>query len=173
MNNAMRYYFAYGSNLHPLRLLERVPSAEFVGIAVFHAYRIAFEKQGQDGSAKCNLVSSGIAEDSVYGAIYQLDPGHKHILDQYEGSGYRDRPINVLCHGRDYNCFTYFAEPSHIDNSLKPYHWYKQLVVLGARHHHFPEKYISTLESFASIEDPDRQRRRRIEMLIENIGEYR
>jgi len=169
----MLLYFAYGSNLHPLRLQERVPSADFIAIAVYDAHRIAFEKRGRDSSGKCNLVSTGIAGDRVFGAIYSLVPAHKPILDRFEGRGYRDRPITVHGHGRDYACFTYLAEQSHIDKSLKPFHWYKQLVVLGARYHRFPGKYISMLESFDSIEDTDTERRRKIEALIENIGKYR
>ena len=169
----MLLYFAYGSNLHPLRLQERVPSAEFVTIAVNDGHRIAFEKHGQDGSGKCNLVSTGNAGDSAYGAIYTLEPEHKPILDRFEGRGYRNRPITVHCHGRDYACFTYVAEQDHVDKHLKPYHWYKQLVVLGARYHRFPEKYISMLESFDSIEDTDTERRQKVEALIENISKYR
>ena len=169
----MPLYFAYGSNLHPLRLLERVPSAEFVGIAVYDAHRIAFEKHGRDSSGKCNLVSTGNAGDRAYGAIYTLEAEHKPILDRFEGRGYRDRPVTVQSHGRDYACFTYVAEESHIDKRLKPFHWYQQLVVLGARYHRFPEKYISMLESFDSIEDTDTERRRQVEALIENISKYR
>jgi len=169
----MLLYFAYGSNLHPLRLQQRVPSAQFIAVAAYDAHCIAFEKCGMDSSGKCNLVPTGIAGDRVFGAIYTLDPEHKPLLDRFEGRGYRDRQITVHGNGRDYACFTYLAEQDHIDRGLKPFHWYQQLVVLGARYHRFPEKYISMIESFDSIEDTDTERRRKVGVLIENISKYR
>ena len=169
MNNAMNYYFAYGSNLHPLRLRERVPSAEFVSVAGYQGHRIVFEKRGRDGSGKCTLVYTDCGEDIAYGAIYTLDPEHKPILDRYEGPGYRERQITVDCDGSIFTCFTYIARQSHRSNNLMPYHWYKQLVMAGARYHRFPEYYISALESIDSIEDPDENRRRKHAVLVENI----
>ena len=72
------YYFAYGSNLHPVRLLERVPSAQLVGgMLSWSQHRLAFHKKSQDGSSKCNLVHTGEESDEVYGAIYQMDSAHK------------------------------------------------------------------------------------------------
>lgn len=169
----MIYYFAYGSNLHPLRLQERVPSAVLIGVAGYQGHRIVFEKRGRDGSGKCTLVNTDCDEDVSYGAIFTLDPEHKRILDRYEGPGYRERQITVHSEGRNYTCFSYFARSSHRSIQLLPYHWYKQLVLAGARYHRFPEYYISALESIDSIEDSDENRRQKHAVLIENIRLYR
>ena len=74
----MIYYFAYGSNLHPMRLMERVPSAELVGVAKHPNHALTFHKRSNDGSSKCNMFNS--ESDLIYGAIYKLKPEHKNEL---------------------------------------------------------------------------------------------
>lgn len=168
------YYLAYGSNLHPVRLRERVPSAELLDVVELRPYRLAFQKRGQDGSSKCNLARTGEESGEVYGAIYQIDSAHKPILDRFEGNGkgYRDSQLTVEFHGKEYSCLTYLAQPSYIANSLKPYHWYKELVVLGARHLRFPKSYVLSIELIESVEDPDEERRMQHQRLIDRILQY-
>ena len=171
----MLYYFAYGSNLHPVRLTERVVSAELLGVVELSHYRLAFQKRGWDGSSKCNLVHTGHESDGIHGALYQIDSGHKPALDVFEGkgNGYDDRQLTVEFQGQDFSCFTYVAQTSHIENGLKPYHWYKELVVLGARHLQFPNAYVRSIESIESVEDPDETRREHHNLLIEKIVNFR
>jgi hypothetical protein len=169
------YYFAYGSNLHPVRLLERVPSAQLVGVIELSQHSLAFQKRGRDGSSKCNLVRTGQESDGAYGAIYQIDSAHKQTLDCFEGNGngYHDSQLTVELHGQEYRCFTYFAQQSYIENDLMPYHWYKDLVVLGAKHLQFPDVYVRSIELIESVEDPDETRREHHHMLIEKIVNFR
>jgi len=171
----MLHYFAYGSNLHPVRLTERVPSAKLVGKVELAHHDLAFHKQSHDGSGKCNLLKTGAASDLVHGAIYELDPEHKDVLDQYEGKGfgYMDNSINVHHQGRNYSCFTYLAQPSHIVDHLQPYHWYKKLVLMGARYLQFPHSYVSSIESVKSIDDPNENRRNEHDVLIKKILHFR
>lgn len=167
----MIHYFAYGSNLHPIRLMERVPSANLVGVIELSNHRLTFHKKSSDGSSKCNLFQTGSESDSVHGAIYKFNPEHKSALDRFEGKGYGyiDNPIKLQHQGQEYTCFTYQAQQSHIVDSLQPYHWYKKLVVLGAKYLKFPGSYIASVESVQSIEDPDKKRREENETLIEKI----
>jgi len=111
----------------------------------------------------------------VHGAIYEIDPEHKKDLDIFEGNGfgYFDSPLLIKNRGIEYNCFTYLARQSHITDNVIPYHWYKQLVVLGARYLQFPDTYISTIETNESMQDPDKKRRLSNEKLIENVINYR
>ena len=171
----MVHYFAYGSNLHPKRLMERAPSANLVGIAKHPYHRLAFHKKGKDGSSKCNLFSTDFESDLVYGAIYTLEPEHKNALDYYEGKGYGyvDTQIKLESEGKEYTCYTYLAQQSHIADNLKPYHWYKHLVILGARYLRFPDWYISLIESVESIEDLNGKRRMEKEALIDQIFNFR
>jgi hypothetical protein len=50
------------------------------------------------------------------------------------------------------------VDQTDIDHSLRPYSWYRALVVAGAREHRIPEDYIALLETVATQEDPDRTR---------------
>lgn len=167
-------YLAYGSNLHPLRLMERVPSARLVGVTALSRYRLMFHKRGMDQSSKCNVIRTGTEADLVYGAIYEMDPAHKPLLDRVEGKGhgYLDMLMTVQYQGQAYRCFTYLAQESYLVDNHPPYHWYKQLVVLGARYLQFPDTYIGSIESVESMDDPDKTRRTRHNMLIENILNY-
>jgi gamma-glutamylcyclotransferase len=171
----MIYYFAYGSNLHPMRLMERVPSAELIGVAKHPNHRLTFHKKSNDGSGKCNMFNSGSESNLIYGAIYKLKPEHKHELDRFEWKdcGYTENQIALDHDGNEYPCFTYLAQQSHIVDDLMPYHWYKKLVILGARYLEFPGLYISSIEAVGSMEDPDPTRRKEMEMLIERIVKYR
>ena len=171
----MIYYFAYGSNLHPMRLMERVPSAELVGVAEHSNHKLTFHKKSTDDSSKCNMFNSANESDLIYGAIYKLKPEHKNELDGFEGKGYGylDNQIMLKHNGNEYCCFTYLAQQSHMVDNLKPYHWYKQLVILGAQYLELPEWYISSIEEIDSMEDPDQSRKREKEELIERIIDYR
>ena len=167
----MIYYFAYGSNLHPVRLKKRVPSAELVGVAKHPNYRLAFHKKSNDESGKCNMFNSNCKSDLIYGAIYRLKPEDKDQLDILEGRGYGyiEKTITLEYNGAEYNCFTYIAEPLHIVDRLKPYHWYKKLVVEGAKYLKFPDYYIASIEAVKSIDDFDHSRIKSMDKLIEQI----
>jgi hypothetical protein len=118
---------------------------------------------------------TGAESDLVHGAIYELDPAHKNALDKYEGNGfgYIDNPIKVRHQDQDYSCFTYLAQTSHIVEHLQPYHWYKKLVLLGARYLQFPYSYVSSIESVKSIDDPNEKRSKEHEALIKKILHFR
>ena len=171
----MVYYFAYGSNLHPMRLMQRVPSAKLIGVTEHPDHKLTFHKKSSDDSSKCNMFNSGNESDLIYGAIYKLKSEHKNGLDKFEGKGYGyiDRLITLKHNGIEYTCFTYIAQESHIADNLKPYHWYKKLVILGAQYLKFPGSYISSIEDVESMEDPDSTRRKEQEELIEIIINYR
>lgn len=171
----MLNYFAYGSNLHPIRLLERVSSAKLLGISSMTGHRLLFHKRSHDGSSKCNILKTDCTSDIVHGAIYEIAQDHKCDLDRFEGkgSGYIDNQILLHYQGREYHCFTYQAQLSYICDALKPYHWYKEMVILGANYHGFPDAYISTIASIKSIDDPDRNRMLINEVLLDKMRYFR
>lgn len=151
-------YFAFGSNLLPARLLARTPSAVFIRSYCLSGWRLAFHKQGADGSGKGDIVSSSDSRDCVYGAIYRLSAHDKVVLDGIEGLGKGYNESHLVDANTREELFFYVADPSAINPDLKPYTWYHQLVISGARWHRFPEKYISQLTRFESIPDPDPER---------------
>jgi hypothetical protein len=166
------HYLAYGSNLHPLRLLERVPSSRLLGRLELSGYRLAFHKLGQDGSGKCNIVSSGLEGDRVHAALFELQAEEKALLDGFEGEGYAVEEMALQWRGRTIRPFVYVAEEGWIDDALLPYHWYRDIVGIGAGHLGLPEGYVDSILHQPSVEDPDEARRERHRQLIERMREW-
>lgn len=164
------YYFAYGSNIAQARILERVSSAELVSRGYLLNHRLSFHKVGQDGSAKCDAFETGSVRDCVLGALYRIDPAHKAQLDSVEGlgNGYDEKKVTIMSDsGKRMTALTYYA--TNIDRSLKPFHWYKHHVLIGAREHDFPDKYIKQFLLVESIDDPIAKRAER-ELAIHGLG---
>ncbi|MEM6581951.1 MAG: gamma-glutamylcyclotransferase family protein [Pseudomonadota bacterium] len=155
-------YLAYGSNLHPLRLQERVPSAALVGVVRLDGYRMLFAKQSHDGSGKCMIVPAQENLAVVYGAIYEIEPGEKPRLDAAEGrgAGYEDHSLSCEWAGETISPFTYLAQEGYIDADLRPYRWYLDMAIEGARYHGFADDYIAALAKTSAIPDPDAERNR-------------
>jgi gamma-glutamylcyclotransferase len=168
------HYFAYGSNLHPLRLQERVPSAVVIGVVKATGRILTFSKRSTDLSGKCNFYESGDSRDVVYGVLYEFDPADKEKLDKAEGkgSGYNEQLVSFELNGNSYSPFTYIADHEYLDGSLRPYEWYKQFVVEGAKYHSMPDEYISWLEAVAAIPDPDAKRNSKNMARLSAIKEF-
>ena len=161
-------YFAYGSNLHPERLRARVPSSRFIDVAQLRRHTLKIHKRGMDGSGKCNAFYTGDNNDLVIGAVYEFDAIDKAVLDQYEdqGQGYEWQTIEVEIAGELLWVHSYLATPDHIDDSLRPFSWYKELVLIGMRYHDYPAAYQAMIEAITSIEDPSADRVSAHEQLI-------
>ncbi|MBS0418675.1 MAG: gamma-glutamylcyclotransferase [Proteobacteria bacterium] len=166
------YYLAYGSNLHPLRLMQRVPSAKSVDVIELAGKRVNFHKRSVDRSGKCNLIDENSV--SSYGVLYEFAANERPALDAAEGlgSGYREALLQFTCRGELYTPYVYVAESAFIDPSLKPYHWYRQLVIAGAQYHGFPSAYLSALEKVEAIPDPDSERATRNAELLVQLAQY-
>ncbi len=162
------YYLAYGSNLHPIRLGLRAPSARFVGVTRLVGCRLMFRKRGMDRSAKCNLDFSGNASHTAYGAVYDLHANEICLLDRAEGlgNGYDKERMQVWLGSSAVDAFVYLASASHLTADLDPYDWYKRLVLAGARKHRFPERYIEQIALAPSKPDADETRRLEMESLL-------
>lgn len=153
-------YLAYGSNLLPRRIRARVPSARPVGKVRLDGWSMRFHKRGQDGSAKCNLLETGLAGDTAYGAVFAIAPHERIRLDRAEGlgQGYDFAWLKLADFGR---VFFYAAAPTHISEGLRPFGWYRDLVAAGAHHHGFPAAYVERIRSIEAALDPDPERHRR------------
>ena len=142
-----------------------MPSARLLGTGFLENHELRFNKRSVDASGKCSVEASGAG---VHVAVYALKPAEKEVLDEIEGvgRGYHDAVIDVPGFS---DCATYIAEDDHKDDELSPYHWYRELVLLGCRYLEFPEAYIATIAAIDSIPDPDLARRAQNESLIERI----
>ena len=162
--NTIRYA-AYGSNLHPGRLVRRVPSARWLGSARVPDFELHFHKRGKDGSGKCNVVAG---DGEMHVAIYEFDVAEKPLLDGIEGLGlgYEASALTVPGFG---NCFTYTAADTHIDATLEPFGWYKRLVIIGCEFNGFPAGYVERIRGIRHIVDPAAQRRAENLRLLESL----
>lgn len=152
-------YFAYGSNMSLLRLQERVPSAVKIGLFILKEHQLRFHKRSKDGSGKCDAFHTNITGDAVIGALFEINKGEKGALDRAEGLGYgyAEKFVNVQNHsGESFEAFTYYAIKT--DSSLKPYSWYLNHVVIGAKETNVPTQYLAVIESIECTEDPDKKR---------------
>ncbi len=152
------YYFAYGSNMSEKRLTRRIP-ARRLGVAVLSGYVLAFTKPSEaDGSAKCDVCPTGNENSLVYGVLYEIDPEHKPVLDRYEGLGYgyTSETLEVTHQGRKLRALAYVAV--NRDETLKPFHWYKEHVVQGALENDLPQEYVRNIRDVTSVPDPDANR---------------
>jgi len=146
--------FSYGSNMSQRRLQARVPSARFVTVAELPAHRLRFHKSAGDGSAKCDAEETGNPDDRVMGVVYEIDDTEKPDLDRHEalGFGYDEKRVELITGEGTLQAWVYYA--TQINDSLKPFHWYKDHVLIGARENGLPADYIAKIEAVESIDDP-------------------
>lgn len=158
-------YAAYGSNLHPVRLGQRIPSARLRGTGLLADLSLRFHKRGMDGSGKCTIRRGG---SGVHVAVFTLDAADRPVLDTYEhcGIGYDALDVEVPGFG---SCFTYMATTTHLVDDLVPYCWYHELVVEGCRYHGFPDDYQAKIRAIQRERDPDAARRQRHWDLIQSM----
>jgi hypothetical protein len=136
------------------RFLARVPSATKLCVATLGQHQLRFHKRGMDDSAKCDVLYTGNADDHVIGVIFEILATDKYVLDSNEGPGYEEKQVSVTAiDSKLIDAFTYVA--THIDKSMRPYQWYKEHVLMGAREHRLPDDYISSIETIGTIEDTD------------------
>jgi hypothetical protein len=159
-------YFAYGANLHPLRLRTVVPSCEFVATAVLGDHGLRFHKRSRDGSAKCDAFPEPGA--AVHGAVYRLDAAERPALDRSE-EGYDGVDVTLRLAAGTCTAFTYRAQPDFVDPGLRPYDWYRDVVCLGARHRRLPQAWVAMLEAIPAAPDPNAERAARGAALLARL----
>jgi len=165
------YYLAYGSNLHPIRLVERIQSAKNIGIIEIFGYQLKFNKIGIDQSGKCNIEKTNNKDNSVNFALYKIEDKEKNELDEFEscGHGYEVQYFDLMVNGQLVTAFTYVAMDKYIKNGLLPFSWYKSLTLLGMKYHSFNEKYINEIDGVNTIEDNTLKRVEKNAALIKKI----
>ncbi|WP_052573651.1 gamma-glutamylcyclotransferase [Haloferula sp. BvORR071] len=156
--NAMPLYFAYGSNMLVERITAatRVPAAVLKGVARLDGYQLTFGKlsiRSNGGrSGKGDIVEH--PDGAVYGVLYEV-PDFE-ALDRVEGVSSGDyRRVMVKLSSAEHGeveAAVYVAVKT--GEALRPYHWYKGLVLAGAEQHGLPTDYVEDyIRSISSIPD--------------------
>jgi hypothetical protein len=143
-------------------LERRVETLRVVGPAVLPDHVLRWDKRGSDGSGKCSVLRAP-GEGPVRGILYDLSPEGKAALDRVEGlgSGYREAVVTVETDRGSREAVTYVAQEGYVDDGLRPFDWYRDLVVEGARSWGFPRSYVDALARVEVAADPDGDRARR------------
>ncbi|MBU2583248.1 MAG: gamma-glutamylcyclotransferase [Alphaproteobacteria bacterium] len=163
------FYFAYGSNMLAERLQRRCRSAVVHGVAVADDYALAFSKIGQDDSGKATLVAA--AGVRTHGVVFRISIDDLALLDRFEGRGRgyeRWDDFSVRCAsdgGKLCKAATYIASTPYLDDKLRPFDWYLDLVIHGARQHGLPPAHIEAITRTQAVIDPDPGRQQRLEAL--------
>lgn len=160
-------YFAYGSNMLTARLQARVPSARPFSSARLPHHMLRFDKRSNnDGSGKCTIQPD--ARAMIFGVLFEIDPSKKPALDRVEGLGvgYDTRTVTVHTAEGPQSAYTYQARSDHLDATLRPFGWYKALVIAGARQHGLPPSHLEMLHAVPAQRDPDASRRQRHHALL-------
>lgn len=155
-------YFAYGSNLHPLRLARRTPSVAVVAPARLRRHRLAFHKcSNLDASGKCSIQPTGRVGDVVHGVVYRIALAERARLDLAEGlgAGYARIRCRVELPRGHAMVWSYIAEAPWVDDGLLPFDWYLELVLRGAAHHGLPAGWCRRLAATPAVRDPVHRRR--------------
>ena len=156
------HYFAYGSNMSTRRLRARIPSAVYLATAVLRGHEMRFHKIGSDGSAKCDAFATGDSNHRLFGVLFGITAAEREVLDRYEGRGrgYERKPVVLdLPDGDTVEAFTYYA--TRIDPALRPFGWYLEHVLCGAREHGLADSHVRLIETTPVIDDPDADRHER------------
>lgn len=153
-------YFAYGSNMlsSRLRAPNRTPSAAFLNAGFVEGRKLTFDKLSSDGSGKCDMEFTGNPSDKVHGVLYEIIQSEKTALDKAEGlgKGYKEQTVDVTTPYGPYEAIAYIATSK--EPNLKPFHWYKELVIAGAIEHRLPEEYIQSIKAVDSKPDANSER---------------
>lgn len=153
--------FSYGSNMSLKRLKDRVPSSVKLCNAFIEKYSLRIHKTSKDGSSKANILFTGNESDIVWGVIFEINKEEKKALDRAEGLGYGYNEKELIFTneiGEQIKAIAYIADEKAIDDSLLPYHWYKNFITTGANENNLPKNYLLELKAIESIEDNDKER---------------
>ncbi len=153
------------------RIERRLGPCEVLGIAIVRGFSLRFHKRGRDGSGKCDAYHTGDITDTLYGVVYSLSQYQRDMLDELEGPGYASREVPVRTRSGILTAYTYVAKPEHLHSELRPFVWYKSIVVAGARAHALPAAYVERLAAVHAVPDPDGARHARHQAILdETVG---
>lgn len=138
------FYFAYGSDMHQSRVVDKVGRVANVGFAVLNNWGFRFSKFGTDGTGKANIVEEKDA--SVYGVVYRCSRRQLDTLDQFEGvpdfAGRESVSVTLKATGQTVEAIAYKAtKRMTINPGLPPSTAYLTDMLQGAKEHSFPSEF--------------------------------
>ena len=140
-----RWYFTYGSNMRPERMLARTGDAAGTP-AVLDGWTLTFNKRGSVGGTYANIEPS--EQHSTWGVAYHCDDAALRALDRAEGVGgghYRRRVLSVtLDDGEQVDAVVYVACRKSISEGRPP-EWYLHTILDGIYAWGLPDEATETV----------------------------
>ncbi|SCY48592.1 AIG2-like family protein [Nitrosospira sp. Nl5] len=159
-------YFAYGANMLSRRIQDAAPSAVAMDTGFIQGHRFTFGKVSRDGSGECDIEVTNNLKDRVYGVLYKINVKDRSNLNDAEGLGtYSEANVQVVTATDNCPAMTYIARYKDAA-PLRPYQWYKGLVIAGAVEHDLPNAYVEWLRTFEAQVDSNSARRAEGEALL-------
>jgi gamma-glutamylcyclotransferase (GGCT)/AIG2-like uncharacterized protein YtfP len=125
----MHFYFAYGSNMHPARMMYRCRDSLYLGAADLQGWQVV-PRLYADLQRKQGAICQG--------ALYLVSASDLASLDRYEGSPriYKRKQVTVLYLGEYINAYTYIMTPeTRRKRAGIPYpEHYRRICAEGARY---------------------------------------
>ena len=92
VNGDYLLYFAYGSNMDDERLFSRIGSADKFDKGYDIWKKLLFNKLGQDGTGKANLINNSNAV--AFGVLFKVNESDLAKLDKFE-VGYKRKTLKI------------------------------------------------------------------------------
>ena len=143
----MPHYFAFGSNMHRLRLERRVGPVVDHGCAMLADHLHGFCKRGTDGSGKGNIQPRIGCQ--VHGVLYEVSDAQLEVLATYE-PGYAR--VELTAHARGEAIVVVSFRADMWVPGLAPTEQYLEHYRRGMREHDLPAAYVR--EVLASVVTP-------------------
>jgi gamma-glutamylcyclotransferase len=144
----MLLYFAYGSNMDPQTMQERVPHARPLGPARLDGFRLEFSiysTRWEGGAANLELDE----RSHVWGVLWEIPEEGRAGLDAYRGhpTFYRREEVSVLGPAGKVIAFTYRV--AHQKAWIRPTDGYVNLLRSAIRVHGLPPEALDALDEAA------------------------
>lgn len=132
-------YFAYGSNMDEIQMIERCPSANVIGVGRLPGYRFALDAKGT-----ATILKS--PNDTVWGVIWSIASKDLVILDKYEGIRsrcYKHTFVLIEGENQSYDTLVYISLRG--DNHGVRREEYLEKIIQAAEKWQLPEDYRMSL----------------------------
>ncbi len=145
----MSRYFAYGANMDPRHMRERVPGASVVGPARLDGYRLEFNVySGEWDGGAANLEPD--ANGHVWGVLWDVPDDQLSGLDGYEGHPVFFRREEVTVQGPTEPVQAWTFRVAHQDRSyVRPTDAYVQLLQSAIRVQGLPPEALDIVDRSA------------------------
>jgi hypothetical protein len=148
INTNYLLYFAYGSNMNNKRLFSRTGSADKWDNGMVSGKKLCFNKLGQDGTGKANLIDHDGGK--AFGVLFKVNESDLIKLDKFE-AGYKRKILKIKSNNNGYIVAISYLADFPI-NFICPSKEYIDHIIHGADYNDMNTGYINYLKTIPTID---------------------